>query len=417
MCIRDRTEQKRNLLSTEEDGDLVRSLSINFQLAQQLVLGTIMLVGHETKAKTKNGPQSILEQRIFRSVSCGYHHNLGLLEDGSVVSWGKNGSGQLGHGSFEEFSVPRILFLNSVKFTAVACGWQHSIALASDGSVYAWGCNEDGQLGIGCNVGDLAKPTKIPSIQTSIKAIRCGHSHSGALSESGELFLWGCNYDYRLMTETDENNYSPQLIALHSRQKKQRIIDFSLGVTHSALVTSEGTIYTGGNGTWGQLGLRITPSTPNALLMECSEPTDDENMEEAFCYLASVPTFNRVNKAIQVACGENFTLVLTESGQVFSFGRNTHGQLGLGIAGNEAVYAPTLLKALAGRRVRGISAGVNHAAALTIDDELFMWGFNFFSQITSESQSDLNQPNLISEWTAKTLEVSCGYFHSAILAK
>ena len=101
---------------------------------------------------------------------------------------------------------------------------------------------------------------------------------------------------------------------------------------------------------------------------------------------------------------------------MFSFGKGTHGRLGNGNDGN--VYEPMLVKGLQGERVVAISAGCRHAGAVTESGSLYMWGFNFYEQLgIGLGDKDYDTPVLIEYFNeSKVLAVSCGYFHSAVLA-
>jgi alpha-tubulin suppressor-like RCC1 family protein len=239
-------------------------------------------IGSEESVST---PRMILKDSEIRftELVCGYHHSAGITVQGALYTWGRGIFGQLGHGNNESYAVPmRVSSLDKFSVLQVACGWQHTIALTTSGKVFSWGYGDDGQLGHGDNE-DCLYPVEIESLQNVIiNFIACGHSHSGCLGE-GKLYMWGCNPDARLFASSDESQYSPIRISIPGRGKY-----LGLGVSHSALILEDGSLYTAGTGSDGQLGY------------ECEEYSEIHKVEG----------FSISRRAIQVSCGDCYTLVL-----------------------------------------------------------------------------------------------------------
>lgn len=102
----------------------------------------------------------------------------------------------------------------------MACGWQHTLALSSQGRVFSWGYGEDGLLGHGDTL-DQPLPKEVDFFKKNgirVAMIAAGHSHSGCITESSpsRLFMWGSNTDCRLMTEENENKFVPSITLLES---------------------------------------------------------------------------------------------------------------------------------------------------------------------------------------------------------
>ena len=131
----------------------------------------------------------------FAQVSAGHDHTLAVGSDGHVYAWGDNSKGELGDGSTINKNTPvRITENDAIKgktFIAVSAGTKFSVALASDGSVYTWGDNERGSLGNG-SITDSSVPVKA-NLNVTITAISAGYSHAMALSSSGTIYTWGDN--------------------------------------------------------------------------------------------------------------------------------------------------------------------------------------------------------------------------------
>lgn len=140
----------------------------------------------------------------------------------------------------------------------IAAGWGHTIAVDLEGRAYSWGDNTNGQLGIG-NHQNMVAPTLIPDINT----VRpyCGHSHSALLDINNDLHTFGCNIDCRLMmpNEEDKDSCSPVRIGLRG------VVKASLGINHTCVITKEGKLFAGGDGTFGQLGRFLSENVVGAV--------------------------------------------------------------------------------------------------------------------------------------------------------
>jgi alpha-tubulin suppressor-like RCC1 family protein len=144
--------------------------------------------------------------------------------------------------------------LLKVQIASVACGWQHTLALTSLGRVFSWGYGEDGQLGHG-DPSDQLLPRELDFFKKQgllkVAMISAGHSHSGCITETdpARLFMWGANSDFRLMTEDNQNRYLPSLTMMEKIKEEEQVEPcyLSLGVTHSAVITRKGELYTAGS--------------------------------------------------------------------------------------------------------------------------------------------------------------------------
>jgi alpha-tubulin suppressor-like RCC1 family protein len=154
------------------------------------------------------------------------NHALAVKEDGNVWAWGFNYKGQLGTGGrslsdqgslslgpeADRYSPDIVRGVSDVK--AVAAGGSHSIALVSDGSVWAWGANSDGQLGLGhTGGGDVTSPERIEGID-SVKAIAAGMYHTLALKGDGTVWAWGSNSDGQIGNSSFSMAPSPMLVLI-----------------------------------------------------------------------------------------------------------------------------------------------------------------------------------------------------------
>ncbi|XP_015792359.1 ultraviolet-B receptor UVR8 [Tetranychus urticae] len=144
---------------------------------------------------------------VFVSISCGHEHILLLTRHGLVYSYGRGSKGQLGLGSLEDVfdEHKEVEALSGLRIMQISAGGWHSLALSEFGDIYAWGWNESGQLGVGGNQ-DASKsglPTLI-EIDVNFTSISCGSRHSMGISEEGSLYAWGWNKWGQLGLDPDE---------------------------------------------------------------------------------------------------------------------------------------------------------------------------------------------------------------------
>jgi alpha-tubulin suppressor-like RCC1 family protein len=201
------------------------------------------------------------------AIAAGGAHSLALKSDGTVWAWGYNGYGQLGDGTTSSRSLPvPVSGLSGV--TAIAAGnngyiTTHSLALKSDGTVWAWGYNNYGQLGDNSTTARNS-PTQVLSAVgqpfTSVTAIAAGGGHSLALKADGTAWAWGYNYYGQLGDgSTTARGLPVQLPGLTG------VTAIAAGDNHSLAASTDGTEWAWGSGGHGRLGngLSTNASAPS----------------------------------------------------------------------------------------------------------------------------------------------------------
>jgi len=264
-------------------------------------------------------------------------------------------------------------------WTSIAAGGSHNLAVRADGSLWAWGSNDYGQLGLGDNV-DRAAPTQVGSA-TDWQAVYCGSLTSYAITTSGKLYAWGWNEDGQLgLGSAGGTRLSPVAVS-GSGWSGARVAP---GPLDCLAVKSDGTLWACGYNADGQLGL----------------PAD----------YADHDTFTRVGTATtwaDVACGPYHTVAVTTNDEFAACGANQYGQIGLGFP----LYrcSPEQIGTVGGWVQ--VDASLTHAGGVRSDGTLWMWGSNISGTLGGSSGS-LNTPTQIgtdTDWK----QVSCGAYTDA----
>eukprot|EP01035_Chromulina_nebulosa_P018786 gene18786-24553_t len=206
---------------------------------------------------------SSMSDEIIVSIQCGASHSLALTGSGSVYTWGKNTQGQCGVSHTDDVLKPkmiRTLPFNYHVITQLAAGWEHSLALTEDGKVFSWGSGyKDGRrsvvppvLGLGYNE-IRHTPNEITSLLgIPVAKIASGWDHCLALDRLGKVLSWGSGQNGKLGQNSEENYTIPCFIRSLDSHK---IVNISAGCEHSAAITDKGELFMWGHGDGGRLGL------------------------------------------------------------------------------------------------------------------------------------------------------------------
>jgi alpha-tubulin suppressor-like RCC1 family protein len=176
--------------------------------------GTVWAWGDNLMGQLGNGTftSSLIPVRVelndkIKTVACGGSHCLALTDDGRVLAWGKNNYGQLGNGTTLNSPLPvEVQLPSGVTVTGLAGGLYHSLAICGD-TVWTWGSNFYGQLGNGTNTATSIPVSVKPSGGVTVRAVAGGQGHSLALLSNGSVWSWGMNLQGQLGngTTTDSN--------------------------------------------------------------------------------------------------------------------------------------------------------------------------------------------------------------------
>ncbi len=266
------------------------------------------------------------------AVAGGLYHSLALSSNGTVFAWGWNVTGQLCNGNTNGSDVPlKVRLLGGTKVTGIAAGFAHSLAVTSTGAVFNCGKNDDGELGDGGTTdSDVPVKVNLPA-GTKVTAVAAGAGHSLAVTSTGAVLAWGLNlYGGLGNGSTGGSSAVPVNVSLPAGTKVTAV---AAGALHSLALTSTGAVLAWGFNSDGELGDGATTNSDVPVQVKLPAGT----------------------KVTAIAAGGYYSLALTSTGAVLAWGFNTDGELGDGATANSDV--PVRVKLPAGTKVTAIAAG------------------------------------------------------------
>jgi alpha-tubulin suppressor-like RCC1 family protein len=305
-------------------------------------------------------------------VTAGNSHSLGIKSDGTLWAWGLNSDGQLGNGNTTNSNTP-VQIGSGTNWISASCGYFHSLALKSDGSVWAWGGNGFGQLGDGTTI-DRMNPVQIFAAGSGVSAIAAGGYHSLAIV-NGSVKSWGYNNAGQLGDATNNTQTSPvQVVGLTSG-----VSAIAAGTYHSLAIVNGSAKGWGGNG-YGQLG-----------------DGTGANMN------SPVQVSGLANGVTAIAAGFSHSLAIV-NGAAKSWGDNTNGKLGDGTFSWSNV--PVQVSGLTSG-VTAIAGGYYHSLAI-VNGAAMSWGGNFSGELGIGNTTSQIVPVQVLGLTTGVTSVSCG---------
>lgn len=291
------------------------------------------------------------------TVAAGDGHTLILRADGTVWAVGRNDDGQLGVGTTTTLnSVAPVSSLSGIK--AIAAAGSHSLALKNDGTVWAWGRNALGELGDSTQTGRTT-PVQVSGL-TNIVAIAAGYYHNLAIKDDGTLWAWGFNDEGQVGDGTVDTRTVPvQLSGMIG------IKAIAAGFKYSLALMADNTVKAWGHNGSGQLG----------------DGTRSQRLAPvAVSGLSGVKT---------VVAGHQSSAALKIDGTVFAWGDNSMGQLGNETTPGELT---PMAVSVVGIDVKEISAGYAHLLAVKKDGTIWTWGYSSSGQTLDGKLSEYSLP-------------------------
>ena len=342
------------------------------------------------------------------AIAAGWQHTVALTSDGEVFAWGDNTFGQLGDGTTHYRTTPVAVnmsgALSGKTVIAIATGGVNTVALTADGRLFAWGSNVYGQLGDGTTIHHRATPVAVimsgALLGKTVTAIAAGRYHALALTSGGKLFAWGANGAGELGDGTTHNRRVPVAVNMSGAGNKT-VTAIAAGNGHTVALTSAGKVFAWGWGHFGELG--------NGTLWDFPGP---QPVDMSGALLGKTVT--------AIATHNVHTVALTSDGKVFAWGWNMWGQLGTTNPDYTRPAAVDMSGALLGKSVSAIAAGWGHTLALTSDGRLFAWGNNEYGQLGDFTTNNSATPiavNMTGALLGKSATViAAGSYHTIALA-
>jgi alpha-tubulin suppressor-like RCC1 family protein len=335
--------------------------------------GTVFMVGYDLDGELGNGTMTGTDTPVqvgaglagVTSISSTWCHTLALTSDGTVWAWGNNSYGQLGNGTSipntwcyatqgyaegEGNATPaQVALPDPNPVIAIATGEYHSLAVTSDNNVWAWGYNAYGQLGDGTTMERLT-PVQVTveggSPLTGVVAVAAGSWHSLALKSDGTVWTWGYNLQGQLGIGSADKSAHTAAVQVTTLSGMTAL---AAGEWHSVALKSDGTVWAWGYNAFGRLGDGTT--------IERTSPVQTVG----------------ISGVTAIAANYRTSLALTSAGTVWGWGYDGDGELGNGVATTQEL-TPVQASGLAG--VVAIAAGGWHSLAVDENGVVWGWGLN-----------------------------------------
>jgi len=314
-----------------------------------------------------SSPKQVGLLTTWSAVSSKRFLSLAVKTDGTLWSWGRNTNNQLGDGTTRS-SPAQIGALTT--WSTVTAGWYFAFAIKTDNSLWAWGKNGYGQLGL----GDVTQRTSPVQVSGAWSTVAAGYGSTLAIKTDGTLWAWGnSNFGQLGLGNTTSYSLPKQVGALTTWSKVETSYN-----SHTIAIKTDGTLWSWGNNTFGQLGLGNTtnynsPKQVGALT--------------TWATMAKGPT----------TC----SLAIKTDGTLWSWGQGINGKLGLGNTTNysspKQVGALTAWATVAGG---GLSDFYGFSLAIKTNGTLWSWGQSAVGQLGLGNTTSYSSPKQVGALTA-----------------
>ena len=338
--------------------------------------GTVWAWGRNVWGKLGDGsstdrlsPVPISSLSGITGLGAGFNHSVARKSDGTPWTTGYNSAGQLGNGTNNNQSTfTGLAKPGGVDVIAVAAGDNHTLALGSDGRVWAWGLNSYGQLGNGNNTTQYA-PVPVSGL-TSVQAIAAGDDFSVALTSTGAVWAWGYNTEGALGNGGTTHSNVPVQVTTVSTTNLGGVVAIAAGQRHALARKSDGTVWSWGMNSEGQLGSGAigSPRTRADQVVQLSQVR-------------------------AIGAGRQHSLAVKEDGSVWAWGSGGHGQLG----NNSGATQPAPVQAIGISGIDSVAGGGLFSVALGLDGSVWSWGGNQWGELGDGTTVGRSTPGRVAD--------------------
>jgi alpha-tubulin suppressor-like RCC1 family protein len=331
----------------------------------------------------------------WKQVAGGNNHTAAIKTDGTLWTWGSNGSGQLGDGTRTQRNTPVTTFTGGTNWKQVTSKGDHTAAIKTDGTLWTWGQNNSGQ--IGNNSSGIYETTPVTTFAggTNWKQVTCGVSHTAAIKTDGTLWTWGRNSYGTLGDNTTNTRCTPVTTFAGGTNWKQ----VAGGGLHTAAIKTDGTLWT-----WGlnsAFGTNLGALGDNTIINR-SVP---------------VTTFAGGTNWKQVTCGSFHTAAIKTDGTLWTWGCNDLTAFipnSLGALGDNTIITRSVpvTTFAGGTNWKQVTCGGYHTSAIKTDGTLWTWGRNSYGNLGDNTI--INRSTPVTTFTGGTnwKQVTCGINHT-----
>jgi alpha-tubulin suppressor-like RCC1 family protein len=316
-------------------------------------------LGDNTSISRSSPVQTVSAGTNWKQVS----YSSGIKTDGTLWLWGRGFAGHLGDNTTINKSSPVQTISSGTNWKQVSRGSNFAAAIKTDGTLWLWGENANGGLGINIALTPRSSPVQTISSGTNWKQVSVFINHTAAIKTDGTLWLWGTGSNGLLGNDSIAARSSPVQTVSSGTNWKQ----VSAGACHTVAIKTDGTLWNWGAAGAGSLGNNST--------INRSSP---------------VQTVSSGTNWKQVAAGNYHVQAIKTDGTLWGWGCSVLGQLGDGaFISNKSSPVQTVSS---GNNWKEVSAGFGHTSAIKTDGTLWVWGFNYGGCLGDGTRTDRNSP-------------------------
>eukprot|EP00916_Digyalum_oweni_P013075 GHVL01021502.1.p1 GENE.GHVL01021502.1~~GHVL01021502.1.p1 ORF type:complete len:438 (-),score=88.76 GHVL01021502.1:2076-3389(-) len=320
-----------------------------------------------------------------------------------LFAWGCGLQGQLGIGDTASKSIPQVVstgLQSDEQVCSISSGTSHSAFVSNLGRIFTWGSGRNGRLGHD-NVGATIDTPKCLKMNKKFQSVICGDKHTLGLTCDGEVWAWGDNSENQCGAASCRSDFPPTKLTTPLGAK---ITQLATGYYHNLALTESGKVLSWGSHQGGALGIK-------GLTEDITTPT----------YIND-SIFDK-KKVKKIGAGKSYSAALTEDGEIYTWGMDKYGELGVGKISRKLEY-PHKVEKLS--NVTDISCGIYHMAAVSSDGFVHSWGYGGDGATGHGNRLDTSVPTIVvnpdlkenvnnKDFQGSVKNVFCGGGHTAAL--